>query len=144
MTYNDFITEIWSNVDNCPKEWRKGQKVFNVIEKLYGNVARDVQFIDGVDCFYDDRDETINLFIDKCWYRMCSTNLKKQLIMSILLSLFTVILLAVYVFSAVALSGVFVDNNISASLWSVLVVLLPIVNTILQLNTTRNFLITSV
>ena len=38
MTYNDFITEIWLNVDNCPKEWRKGQKVFNVIEKLYGNV----------------------------------------------------------------------------------------------------------
>ena len=56
MTYNDFITEIWSNVDNCPKSWRKGQKVFNVIEELYGNVARDVQFIDNVDCFYDDRE----------------------------------------------------------------------------------------
>ena len=50
--------------------------------------------------------------------------------MSILLSLFTIILLAVYVFSAIAICGVFVDNNISASLWSVLVVLLPIVNTI--------------
>lgn len=72
MTYNDFITEIWSNVDNCPKSWRKGQKVFNTIEDLYGNIAREVQFIDGVDCFYDDSDETINLFIDKCWYRMCS------------------------------------------------------------------------
>ena len=77
MTYNEFITEIWLNVDNCPKAWRKGQKVFNVIDKLYGNVARDVQFIDGVDCFYDDRNETINLFINKCWNRMCSTNLKK-------------------------------------------------------------------
>ena len=72
MTYNDFITEIWSNVDNCPKEWRKGQKVFNVIEELYGNVAREVQFIDGVDCFYDDSDETISLFIDKCWIRFIS------------------------------------------------------------------------
>ena len=50
--------------------------------------------------------------------------------MSILLSLFTVILLAVYVFSAIAICGVFVDNNISASLWSVLVIILPIVNTI--------------
>ena len=72
MTYGDFITEIWLNVDNCPKAWRKGQKVFNVIDKLYGNVARDVQLIDGVDCFYDDRDETINLFIDKCWIRFIS------------------------------------------------------------------------
>ena len=72
MTYNDFITEIWSNVDIRPKEWRKGQKVFNVIDRLYGNVARDVQFIDGVDCFYDDSDETISLFIDKCWIRFIS------------------------------------------------------------------------
>lgn len=72
MTYNDFITEIWSNVDICPKEWRKGQKVFNVIDRLYGNVARDVQFIDGVDCFYDDSNETISLFIDKCWIRFIS------------------------------------------------------------------------
>ena len=59
--------------------------------------------------------------------------------MSILLSLFTVILLAVYVFSAVALSGVFVDNNISASLWSVLVVLLPIVNTIFAIKYNKKF-----
>lgn len=77
MTYNDFITEIWLTVDNCPKSWRKGQKVFNTIEDLYGDVAREVQFIDGVDCFYDDSEEMINLFIDKCWYRICSANLKK-------------------------------------------------------------------
>ena len=77
MTYNDFITEIWSNVDNCPKSWLKGQKVFNVIEELYGNVAREVQFIDGVDCFYDDSDETINFFIDRCWCRVYAANLKK-------------------------------------------------------------------
>ena len=77
MTYNDFITEIWSNVDNCPKEWRKGQKVFNVIEKLYGNVDKDVQCIYVFDYFYDERNETINLFIDTCCNRMCSTNFKK-------------------------------------------------------------------
>jgi len=73
MKYGDFITNIWNEVDKCPKNWRKGQKVFNVIEELYGKVARDVQFIDGVDCFYDDRDETINLFIDKCWIRVFSS-----------------------------------------------------------------------
>ena len=73
MTYGDFITQIWLNVDNCPKAWRIGQKVFNVIDKLYGSdITRDVQFIDGVDCFYDDREETINLFIDKCWIRYIS------------------------------------------------------------------------
>ena len=139
MTYKDFITEIWSNVDNCPKSWRKGQKVFNVIEELYGNVAREVQFIDGVDCFYDDSEETINFFIDRCWCRVYAANLKKQLIMSILLSLFTIILLAIYVFSAIAICGVFVDNNISASLWSVLVIILPIVNTIFAIKYNKKF-----
>ena len=73
MKYGDFIKNIWKEVEKCPKNWRKGQKVFNVIEELYGGVARDVQFIDGVDCFYDDRDETINLFIDKCWIRVFSS-----------------------------------------------------------------------
>ena len=59
--------------------------------------------------------------------------------MSILLSLFTIILLTVYVFSAIAICGVFVDNNISASLWSVLVVLLPIVNTIFVIKYNKKF-----
>ena len=72
MTYGDFITQIWKEVAKCPKNWRRGQSVFNVIEEQYGNVARDVQFIDGVDCFYRDDDETINLFIDKCWIRFIS------------------------------------------------------------------------
>lgn len=73
MTYGDFITEIWNEVAKCPKSWRCGQSVFNVIDDKYGNVARDVQLIDGVDCFYDDREETINLFIDKCWIRFISS-----------------------------------------------------------------------
>ena len=59
--------------------------------------------------------------------------------MSILLSLFAVILLAVYVFSAIAICGVFVDNNISASLWSVLIILLPIVNTIFAIKYNKKF-----
>ena len=59
--------------------------------------------------------------------------------MSILLSLFTITLLAVYVFSAIAICGVFVDNNISASLWSVLIILLPIVNTIFAIKYNKKF-----
>lgn len=72
MTYGDFITQIWKEVAKCPKSWRRGQSVFNVIDEQFG-VARDVQFIDGVDCFYRDDDETINLFIDKCWIRYASS-----------------------------------------------------------------------
>ena len=60
--------------------------------------------------------------------------------MSILLSLFTIILLTVYVFSDIAICGVFVDNNISASLWSVLVILLPIVNTIFVIKYNKKIL----
>lgn len=71
MTYEEFITDVWAEVAKCPKSWRKGQSVFNVIDEKYG-VARTVQFEDGVDCFYDDREETINLFIAKCWLRMVS------------------------------------------------------------------------
>lgn len=50
--------------------------------------------------------------------------------MPILLLLLTVIFSTVYVTSAIILCEVFVDNNVSVGLWSVLVVLLPIVNTI--------------
>ena len=50
--------------------------------------------------------------------------------MLILLILLAVIFSTVYAVSAIILCEVFVDNDISVSLWSVLVVLLPIVNTI--------------
>lgn len=67
MKYEDFIAMLWSWVGNCPKEWRRGQAVFNVIEERFG-VARDVQFEDGVDCFYDD--SKINEFIECSWKRI--------------------------------------------------------------------------
>ena len=68
MTKEEFISEIWENVKTCPKCWRKGQAVFNVIEERYGEVAREVQFIDKVDCFYVDED--IDTFIDCVWERI--------------------------------------------------------------------------
>ena len=40
---------------------RKGQHVFNYIDRKY-NVARDVQFLDKIDCFYDD--SKIDMFIE--------------------------------------------------------------------------------
>ena len=46
-----------------PKNWRKGQSVFNYIEYVYGGVARIIQFKYGIDCFY--KDDNIDDFLDK-------------------------------------------------------------------------------
>lgn len=70
MKYREFVKQIWDAVEECPNNWRKGQKVFNVMEALYGDVARQVQFINHVDCFYDDKQ--IEPFIDQCWIRVFS------------------------------------------------------------------------
>lgn len=59
--------------------------------------------------------------------------------MLILLILLAVILSTVYVASAIILCEIFVDNNISVGLWSVLVVLLPIVNTIFVIKYNKKF-----
>lgn len=57
--------EIFSN--EIPEWSRKGQFVFNYMDKVYG-VARAVQFEDRVDCFYAD--SKIDLFLEKCLERM--------------------------------------------------------------------------
>lgn len=51
MTVEELKNEIFSY--ERPKDWREGQFVFNMVDKLYG-VARTVQFVLGVDCFYND------------------------------------------------------------------------------------------
>lgn len=45
-----------------PKNWRKGQSVFNYIDAVYG-VARNIQFEYKIDCFYND--DYIDDFLDK-------------------------------------------------------------------------------
>ena len=67
MTYNEFVSDVLSLVDECPRSWRRGQSVFNVVDAKYG-VARTVQFIDGVDCFYDN--EQIEQFLLKAYERL--------------------------------------------------------------------------
>lgn len=52
IKYETFASEILNT--ECPKEWRLGQSVFNIVEAKYGEVAREVQFLDRIDCFYDD------------------------------------------------------------------------------------------
>ena len=67
MTYEKFITDLWEEVAKAPKCWRQGQAVFNIIDEKW-DVARDVQYKDGVDCFYDDTQ--IDRFIEKAWTRI--------------------------------------------------------------------------
>lgn len=61
MTYEEFRGDIFKNIKNLPDNWRKGQKVFNYIEKKY-HIARTVQFDYGIDCFY--KDDLIDKFIE--------------------------------------------------------------------------------
>ena len=67
MTLEEFKKEVLNFADNRPKEWRKGQAVFNYIDEYYG-VAREVQFKDLVDCFYND--DIIDEFIEKAFSRL--------------------------------------------------------------------------
>ena len=53
MTFEDFYAEVLQAMNQRPDHYRKGQAVFNYIDEKYG-VARYVQFVEGVDCFYDD------------------------------------------------------------------------------------------
>ena len=45
-----------------PKNWRKGQSIFNYIDNVYG-IARTIQFKYGIDCFYND--DNIDEFLNK-------------------------------------------------------------------------------
>ena len=53
VKFETFVTEIKDYARKCPPSWRFGQAIFNVVEAMYGNIAREVQFQDGVDCFYN-------------------------------------------------------------------------------------------
>lgn len=62
-----FKETILEELKNKPKEWRDGQFIFNYIDEYFG-VARIVQYIDGIDCFYND--DKIDRFIEACYERI--------------------------------------------------------------------------
>jgi hypothetical protein len=64
MKLEDFKKEVMTAMKNKPDQWRDGQFVFNYIEENYCGVGRYVQFIEGVDCYYDDK--KIDEFISQC------------------------------------------------------------------------------
>ena len=53
MTFEEFQAEVLDAISQRPSQYRIGQAVFNYIDEKYG-VARYVQFVEGIDCFYDD------------------------------------------------------------------------------------------
>lgn len=67
MTKEEFLLDVQAKVSDTPREWRLGQAIFNVVDAFYG-VARDVQFIDKIDCFYDDG--LIDQFLEAAWNRV--------------------------------------------------------------------------
>lgn len=70
MTFEEFRGGVLKNIKTLPENWRKGQKVFNYIDKKYG-VARTVQFDRGIDCFYND--DVIDRFIKES-YKLLQVN----------------------------------------------------------------------
>ena len=64
ISFEEFRKNILDKIDDRPKKWRKGQFVFNYIDDEYG-VARTIQFIHHVDCFYDDNE--IDNFIKEAY-----------------------------------------------------------------------------
>ena len=76
INYNDFKEDVLTALKNKPEDWRDGQFVFNYINEKYG-VARYVQFIEGIDCFY--RDDKIDQFIDKCYVTMVAAEQNGQM-----------------------------------------------------------------
>ena len=53
MTYEEFKKDVLDFLKDKPKEWRDGQAIFNYINEKY-EVARYVQFMEGIDCFFND------------------------------------------------------------------------------------------
>ena len=73
MTFEQFYEDIMNKSIHKPQSWRKGQFVFNYIEETYGPVARYVQFVDHIDCFYDD--SKIISFLTKCYEHLSVNNI---------------------------------------------------------------------
>ena len=66
ITKSYFEYLIWRETLYRPTYIRRGQAVFNAVDAIFG-VAREVQFIDGIDCFYDDLQ--IEAFLDAAYRR---------------------------------------------------------------------------
>ena len=70
LSKTEFELPIWNEVNKRPTFIRRGQAVFNATEEIYGGIAREVQFNDRIDCFYDD--SQIEVFLEAAYQRHLS------------------------------------------------------------------------
>lgn len=70
IPYTEFKKNVYTRAYELQATygWRLGQAVFNLLDlPENGRIAREVAELDGVDCYYDDRN--IKQFIGSCWKR---------------------------------------------------------------------------
>jgi hypothetical protein len=65
MTLREFKEDIYEALAKKPRQYRKGQFVFNYIDKKYERLASEAKRVFDVDCYYDDVE--IYPFIVRCW-----------------------------------------------------------------------------
>jgi hypothetical protein len=76
MTKEELLAEIYKAMPSTSHYINKGKFVFEYIEKKYGNVAREVEFIDKVNCTYADNkiEEFIECVIRRAYNKICQEN----------------------------------------------------------------------
>ena len=68
-TFTEFVNDVYTKTAEYPSCIRRGQGVFNAVEEVFGSeVARNVQFIEGIDCFYNDNAISEFLTVAYWWY----------------------------------------------------------------------------
>lgn len=65
-SFENFINFLMERKYNLRR--MKGQSVFNYVDTYFGNVAREVQLDDGIDCYHDNN--SIKSFLEACWKRI--------------------------------------------------------------------------
>lgn len=77
LSLNSFIRSLEYCIENQVVKYRlrRGQATFNAVESDYGKIARFVQFVKGVDCFYDNKQ--IDAFLEACYKYLDSEEFKQ-------------------------------------------------------------------
>lgn len=71
INYQHIVNQCKSSSNNL----RKGQMIFNECYRIYGDVVSQVQFVDKVDCFYNDG--CIDDFLNKLVERLSKNHMKE-------------------------------------------------------------------
>lgn len=70
-TYGDILRGARLMQETYPS-WRLGQAVFNYCDMTFGTTARTVQFVDGIDCFFAEKEKDVKPFIEAVLHRVNS------------------------------------------------------------------------